>query len=382
MTTAYIQGVGMHPFGRFPDKSLRRLSSEAVVAALRSSGHRPADIDIAFFANSLGGLLVGQESIRGEVCLHDAGIHGIPIINVENACASGSTALWNAVRAVRSGEFHTALAVGAEKMFVDDRERTLAALRTASDVAMTGGQALQFVGVYTMRLQAYLASGAITPHHLAAVTVKNQRNGSLNPMAQFGKLWTEEEVLTARKISGPITIPMVAGISDGAAAVIVSATPRADAGVAIRASVLRTGSVDGLGESSVDAAIRQAYEAAGCGPEDLSLVEVHDATSPGELLYYEKLGLCAEGEAGVFFDSGATQISGKIPVNTSGGLSARGHPIGATGLAQISELYWQLTGRAAQRQVDDATLALAQNSGGWLDGDTAACCVHVLERTH
>jgi acetyl-CoA acetyltransferase len=378
--TAYIRGVGMHPFGRFPDVSLRQMTAVAVGAALDDAGLSPDQIEAAYFANSLGGVLNGQEAIRGEVNLHHAGISEIPIVNVENACASGSTALWNAIRLVWSGEVETALAVGAEKLFVGDTGRTLAALRMATDVEMTQGQALQFTAMYAMRLQEYVQSGLLTERHLAEITIKNQRNGALNPYAQFGADLTEEEVLAARRIAGPLTIPMIAGISDGAAAAVVSSTPHADASIAVRASILATGGVDGLNEGVVRRAISQAYESADIGPADLDVVEVHDTTAPIEFLYYEDLGLCARGKAGAYFDSGATQLGGATPVNPSGGLTARGHPVGATGLAQIAELVWQLRGQAGERQVHESRLALSQNSGGWLDGDTAVCSVHVLER--
>jgi acetyl-CoA acyltransferase len=379
--SVFIRGVGMHPFGRFPEKSLRELVAVAVADALKDAGLRPGDIPIAYFANSLGGVLNGQEAIRGEVCLHHAGISQIPIINVENACASGSTALWSAIRAVASGEFKLALAIGAEKLFVGDTGKTLAALRMATDVEMTRGQALQFTAVYAMRLQDYLESGVLTEQHLARMTAKNQGNGALNPYAQFGKDLSAEEILGARRIAGPLTIPMIAGISDGAAAAIISSAPP-DHGprITFRASVLSTGSVDSLEEGVVRRTIEKGYEASGVRPEDLDVLEVHDTTAPIEFLYYEDLGLCKRGESGVYFDSGATLLSGTTPVNPSGGLTARGHPVGATGLAQVAELVWQLRGDAGRRQVNDPRIALSQNSGGWLDGDTAVCAVHVLER--
>ncbi len=338
-------------------------------------------IEVAYFANSFGGLLTGQESIRGQVVLHDAGLRGIPIVNVENACASGATALWAAIRAVRSEEFDVALAVGAEKMFVGDTRRTLAALRTAADVETTAGQGLQFVAIYAMRLQSYLDDGTLSPEHLARVTTKNQRNGALNPDAQFREPMSDEEVLAARAVAGPLTLPMVSGISDGAAAVVVTGQPPSDGvAVRIRASTLQTGGVDGLDEPAVGRAVSLAYEEADIGPEDLSVAEVHDTVGPAEFMRYVELGLCEPAEVGAFFDSGATGPGGRIPVNPSGGLTARGHPVGATGLAQAVELLQQLRGRAGDRQVEDCRIALAQNSGGWLDGDSAVCAVHVFER--
>jgi len=369
----------MHRFGRWPDKPLREMSTEAVLASLADAGISPSDVDVAYFANSLGGLLVGQEALRGEVCLHDAGIFGIPIINVENACAGGATALWGAIRAVRSGEFRVALAIGAEKMFVGDTQRTLAALQTAADVEATQGQGLQFVALYAMRLEERLASGSFTTQHLAHVTRKGKANGAANPYAQFGTIMTDEEILGARVIAGPLTLPMVAGISDGAAAVIVMGEPDEAGGIKVRASVLSSGTVDGLGEPVVRQTIHRAYEEASIGPSDIDVAEVHDAVSPAELFRYEELGLCPAGEAGTLLESGATSVGGRIPVNPSGGLTARGHPVGATGLAQIVELVWQLRGQAGQRQVAGCRIGIAQNSGGWIDGDTAVGSVHILE---
>lgn len=352
-----------------------------MAGAIADAGVPVDRIGIAFFANSFAGLLTGQESIRGEVALHDAGVHGIPIVNVENACASGATALWSAVRAVRSGEFDAALAVGAEKMFVGDTKRTLAALRTAADVDVTAGQGLQFVAIYAMRLQGFLDDGVLTAHHLARVTTKSRRGGALNPNAQFREPITEAEVLAARPIAGPLTLPMVSGISDGAAAIVVTAEPPSGApAVRVRASTLRTGAIDALVEPAVRAAAALAYEEAGIGPGDLSVAEVHDTVAPAEFNRYVELGLCAPDEVGAFFDSGATSPGGRVPVNSGGGLTARGHPVGATGLAQAIELLDQLRGRAGARQVEGARLGLAQSSGGWIDGDTAVCAVHVLER--
>lgn len=383
MTLPYVVGTGMHPFGRFPERTLRSMCSEAVLSALKDAGLGVGAVEVAFFSNSLGGLLSGQESLRGEVALHDCGIHGIPIVNVENACASGSTALWLAVRAVRSGEVKVALAVGAEQMYVGDTPRTLRALQTASDTDVTSGQGLQFVGLYAMRLQERLDGGALSLHHLARVTAKSKANGALNPYAQFSKVMSEEEILGARRVAGPLTLPMVAAISDGAAAVVVSSEPGKVGGgvrLRVRASRLGTGTVDGIGEAVVRRTLWMAYEEAGIGPEDLDVAEVHDAVSPAELFRYEEMGLCGVGESARLIESGATALGGRIPVNPSGGLASRGHPVGATGLAQVCEIADQLRGSAGPRQVANCVVGLAQNSGGWIDGDTAVCCVHILER--
>ena len=376
----YLAGAELHPFGRWPDRPLRSLSTYAVTRALEDAGADPRGVGVAFFSNSFGGLLGGQESVRGEVVLHDAGIQAVPIVNVENACASGSTALWSAIRAVRSGEFESALAVGAEKMFVGDTKRTLAALRTAADVETTADQGLQFVGLYAMRLQRFLDEGVVSPQQLAQVTVKAQCNGAMNPDAQFRDPMSETAVLEARPVAGPLTLPMVSGIGDGAAAVLVTAARPEGPAVRVRASTLQTGGIDGIEAGAVTRAVARAYEEAGLGPQDLSVAEVHDTVAPAEFTRYVELGLCEPDEVGRYFDSGATRLGGATPVNPSGGLTARGHPVGATGLAQIVELVQQLRGRAGERQVEGARVGIAQNSGGWLDGDAAACGVHVLER--
>lgn len=377
MTGTGIRGVGMHPFGRHTELDLRDIAARAINEALDDAGIGPREVGAAFFANSYAGLLNGQESIRGQTVLQHAGIHSIPITNVENACASGSTALWMAIRSVAFGDARYAIAVGAEKMVVGDLGRVLSALQNSSDTAVTQGLGVQFVSIYAMRLQDALDRGIITRGHLARVTVKNQHNGSLNPYAQYGAEMTEREVLEARAIAGPFTLPMVAGISDGAAAVVV-ANEGDETRVRILASALTSGASEALDEAASVRAVRTAYEQAGVGPEDLDVAEVHDAVSGSELLYYEQLGLCAAEDIGDFLDSGASALGGSSPVNPSGGLTARGHPVGATGLAQVAELTWQITGRAGGRQVESASIGLSQNSGGWLAGDSAASAVHIL----
>lgn len=387
MREVVVLGVGMHRFGKFPETSLRELAGEAGRGALRDAGVSPRDIQAAYFANALAGLLTGQESIRGQVALREVGVAGVPIVNVENACASGATAFHQAVLAVGSGSCDIALAVGAEKMFVGDTGRTIQALAASADVELTQDMGLQFTAIYAMRIQRRLKSGALTLRHLAAVTVKSHRHGRLNPYAQHQKEVTAEEVLASRPIAGPITLLMCSSISDGAAAAVVCsadlARRRGAAAPPIRilASELRSGAFPSGAEEELSTAartVRAAYEQAGVGPEDISLVECHDATAPGELLYYEDLGFCKPGEAGRLLDEGATAIGGRIPFNPSGGLTSRGHPVGATGLAQIAEAVWQLRGQAGPRQVTGARRALAQNSGGWLEGDSAVGAAHIF----
>lgn len=387
MREVFVLGVGMHPFGKFPEVSLRELAGEAGRRALRDAGLGPRDVQAAYFANALAGLLTGQECIRGQIALREVGVAGVPIVNVENACAGGGTAFHQAVLAVRSGACDVALALGAEKMFVADTGRTIQALAAAADVELTQDMGLQFAAIYAMRVQRRLASGALTPRHLAEVTVKSHRHGCLNPYAQHHKEVTAEEVLASRPIAGPITLLMCSSISDGAAAAIVCSADVArrrgapQPPVRVLASQLRSADFPGGPGDELSTAtrtVRAAYEQAGVGPEDINLVECHDAMAPGELLYYEDLGFCKPGEAGRFLDEGATAIGGRIPFNPSGGLTSRGHPVGATGVAQIAEAVWQLRGQAGPRQVAKARIALTQNSGGWLEGDSATGVAHIM----
>lgn len=387
MSDVVVKGVGMHPFGRHPAASLKDLARVAVIRALEDAGIGVRDVDAVYSANGMAGLLQGQEQIRGQSVLRDVGVERVPIVNIENACASASTAFREAVIAIRAGAADRVLVVGFEKMFVDDRDRSLAALESAADLDVVAGLGLQFTAVYALRLRKRLDDGSLTLNDLADVSVKNHRNGSLNPYAQFQEVFTRDEILDSRPIAEPLTLLMCSSICDGAAAAVIARADVVDNGdlrprIVVRASAATSGfTADGTSEPSVSAlCAARAYEEAGIGPDDINIAEVHDAMAPGELLYYEHLGFCAHGAAGDLLRSGATELHGRLPVNTSGGLSSRGHPVGATGLAQIAELTWQLRGEAGKRQAGQPRIALAQNSGGWLEGESAACNVHILER--
>lgn len=388
MTGVEVLGVGMHPFGRFPEKSLKDMVREATARALTDAGIGIKDVQAVYASNGMAGMLQGQEQIRGQSALRDIGIERVPIVNIDNACAGGSSALREAGLAIRAGAADTVLVVGFEKMFVADRDRSLAALETAADIEVTGGLGLQFTAIYAMRLRKRIDAGLLREQDLVEVTVKNHYNGSLNPNAQHRKTVTPEQVLESRPIAEPLTLLMCSSFCDGAAAVVLRrAGADADgerARVRVRAAAAASGYTAGPDDddqpSTATACANSAYEEAGLGPESVDVVEVHDAMAPGELLYYEQLGLCEPGEAGELLASGATSLGGRLPVNPSGGLSARGHPVGATGLAQICELVWQLRGEAGPRQSSQPQIALAQNSGGWLAGEPAACNVHILER--
>jgi acetyl-CoA acetyltransferase len=386
MTTAVgVAGVGMHPFGRFPDASLKDLARVAVVRALADASLTTKDIQAVYSANAMAGLLQGQEQIRGQAALRDVGLERVPIVNIENACASGSSAFREAVMAIRAGEVDVALVVGFEKMFIGDRDRSLDALGSAADLEIVQGLGLQFTAIYAMRLRKLLDAGKLALRHLVDVTIKSHYNGARNPYAQYQNEVTAEEVQSSPRIADPLTLLMCSAICDGAAAAIltrVGAVPEQQPRVVVRAAAAASGFTRTTSDEPATATVcaRAAYERAGVGPDEIDVAEVHDAMAPGELLYYEQLDFCEPGGAGELLDSGATALGGRIPVNPSGGLCSRGHPIGATGLAQVAELVWQLRGQALERQVDKPRIALAQNSGGWLTREPAACNVVILER--
>jgi acetyl-CoA acetyltransferase len=384
-----IIGVGMHKFGKFLDKSLKDLARVAVWNAIRDARIDAKLIETIYFSNVLGGLITGQEAIRGHVVLRHAGFEGIPITNVEGACASGTIALREAILSVASGLNDVALAVGAEKLYLSDTTRSIQAMSTNTDIEFMGGLGFQFTGSYAMRLRKYMKEYGWTPQDFAKVTSKNKYNGSLNPYAQYQKPMSVEEILNSRLVAWPITLYMCSTMADGSAAAIVCASDVAAEissthPVNILACCLRSGEVSGDDDGQKRVA-HDAFEMAGIGPSDVEVAEVHDAMAPGEMIRLVKLGLCEPEKMSERVQSGFFALTGKLPVNPSGGLAARGHPIGATGLAQIAELVWQMRGEAGLRQVKGRSAAmpkigLAQNSGGYIGASPAAMTVTILRR--
>jgi acetyl-CoA acetyltransferase len=376
----FVAGIGYHPFGRFPETSLKTLAATAALAALDDAGIGVRDLDAAFCANAYAGLLNGQESIRGETWLRGIGLGGTPVVNVENACASGSTAAHLACLGVAGGQYDTVLVVGAEKMFVGDTGRTLAALANSADTEVMGQIGLQFSAVDAIRVREMMAEEDVGAEAFEWVTMKNHDHAASNPIAQYRKPVSMEQVRASRMIADPIRLLMCSAISDGAAAIVVSCRPGRGR-VRVRASALASSpwrlSPDALPGPTL--AADKAYAAAGVEPSDVQLAEVHDAVSPAELMHVRELRLCGHGEVARLVAEKATALGGRLPVNTSGGLNSRGHPVGATGVAQLVELTLQLRGDAGARQVSGARLALAHNSGGWVGEDPAVSAVHILE---
>jgi acetyl-CoA acyltransferase len=377
----YVSGVGMTRFGKQPERTLKDLTAEAVNGALRDAGRTVDDVQEVFFGNAAAGAITRQEMVKGQIFLRPLGFEAIPITNVENACASASSAFHLAWLAVASGQCDVALAVGAEKMSHPDKAVTFEAIGRATDVddapAATDGRS-PLMDSYAEAANEYLASSVAELADFAGVAVKNQANGAHNPLAQYGRQLTIEDVLNSREIVPPLTLYMCSPVSDGAAAAVITAAP---ADVRVAASVLKSGvSREHAPKKGAWLASQEAYAQAGMAPDDLDVVEVHDAAAPAELQLYEQIGLADFGEGAKVLRDGDVLPGGRVPANPSGGLLARGHPIGATGLAQIYEAVLQLRGQAGERQVPDAKVAMTQNGGGWHDGDNVAHCVHVFVR--
>jgi acetyl-CoA acyltransferase len=379
-----IIGVGAHPTGRFMEKPLKAIAYPAIWRALNDAGVEPADLQAAYVGNSLGGLLTGQEGVRGQVVLQYSGITGVPVVNVENACASAMTALRGAWLEVASGAADVALAVGVEKMNVGDSARTIGALGAVSELELSE-MGMQFTTSYAIHpkinLKARMQDYGWTIRDFAKPAVKNSSNGALNPLAQHRRPLTIEEVIQSRIIVDPLTLLMCSSISDGAAAAVVCAmnvAPRFTnkRPIRIASCVLRSGEYrlpDDKRPDSATTTAFAAYEQAGIGPEDLDAIELHDAMAPAELMLYERLGLCPPGEGPKLIDDQITTLRGRRPVNPSGGLCSRGHPVGATGLLQICELVWQMRGEALARQIQPRPkVTMAQNQGGLLLGQDSA----------
>jgi acetyl-CoA acetyltransferase len=379
-----IIGVGAHPTGRFMEKPLKAIAYPAIWRALNDAGVEPADLQAAYVGNSLGGLLTGQEGVRGQVVLQYSGITGIPVVNVENACASAMTALRGAWLEVASGAADVALAVGVEKMNVGDSARTIGALGAVSELELSE-MGMQFTTSYAIHpkinLKARMQDYGWTIRDFAKPAVKNSSNGALNPLAQHRRPLTIEEVIQSRIIVDPLTLLMCSSISDGAAAAVVCAMDVAPRftnkrPIRIASCVLRSGEYrlpDDKRPDSATTTAFAAYEQAGIGPEDLDAIELHDAMAPAELMLYERLGLCSPGDGPKLIDDQITTLRGRRPVNPSGGLCSRGHPVGATGLLQICELVWQMRGEALARQIQPRPkVTMAQNQGGLLLGQDSA----------
>ena len=415
MTDAWIIGASSTRFERAPDKSTRDLAREAYCAALADAGMETGDaIEMGWFSNC-GMWVDGQASIRGQVLFTPLVREGlfperVPMINVEGGCASAQMALHGAWKDILSGQSDVSLAIGVEKLFNPQApEDTMAVYEAGIDrltpeewrryYAEAGEETGKpfdeapgrtvFMDTYAMQACWHMKVHGTTQRQIAASASKNHRNGALNEKAQYSFDLSVDDVLNDRPVSWPLTRAMCSPVGDGAAAVLVCsadflrAQPREvqDRAIRIRASVLAGGKYRRLDEPGLSrTAARRAYAMAGLSPEDIDVAELHDATSFCEIYQAEMMGFAEIGKGGELVESGETAIEGRIPINTSGGLVSKGHPVGATGLSMIYELARQLRGEAGARQVEGATLALSENGGGVIGFDEAACAVTILER--
>ena len=407
MSDVYIVGTGMTRFGKHLDRSIKSLVAEAVGAAMEDAGAKAADIKAAYFSNTTQSIIEGQHLIRGQIALRSLGIQSIPIINVENACASGSTALYQAINHIRAGTADVVLAVGVEKMYDADRAKSAAVFDGAWDVhenavvkerlsAIGAGMPVPpnrsavvpspFMELYASLAKGHMKQFGTTERQLAAVAAKNHQHSTMNPLAQYTNAMSVDEVLAGKLIAWPLTLPMCSPISDGAAATIVCSKDslrlfQKARAISVLSCILTSGSDRAWEDGNLHlcrAAAQQAYEQAGVSPADISVAEVHDASAYAEVVQVENLGFCEPGQGGWIAERGETRLGGRIPVNPSGGLESKGHPLGATGLGQIHELVLQLRGQAGSRQVPGARLAVAENGGGFIGVEEAAAVVTIL----
>lgn len=375
-----IVGVGMTGFGKHTEESFIELGAQAILEAMNDANIKPTQVGAGFCACVLAGRLFGAVT-SGQTIFWEAGINRIPVVNVENACTSGSTAVNLAWTGIAAGMYDTAVVVGVEKMMVPQL-----GLISSGDTELDTLEGLVTPASFAMRAVRHMKTYGTTPEQLAEVAVKNRCHAGLNRLAQFRDPITVEDVVNSPMIADPLTRLSCCPNADGAAAIVLSAARHSrryrSRPVAVAASVLVTGSyenpLDLVPWETDFRACRAAYEQAGLGPDDLDVAECHDAFTISEILHYEAMQLCPEGEGGRLVQSGATRLGGKIPVNTSGGLLSKGHPVGATGVAQLVEGVRQLRGQADGRQVKDARVFLAQCMGGDKDGDTRSCTAHIL----
>lgn len=460
MRDVYIIGADTIKFGKYLGTTISELAAKTVYPCLDDAGLEKSDIQSVYFANSAWGEYRRQVCIRGQVALRPLGIENIPVTNIENACAGGSTALHHAWLGVASGLYDVTMALGVEKIYdlnqhlvfssfltgldvgnilpmmqsavasgmtEDDRLMMKQHIEKYSDKERKGGKRKKsinerwknirdsfvvavrlgetmgydvlkelrrvskgdhspFMDLYGNEARKHMREYGTTIEQFAVIASKNHFHSTMNPNAQYQFPLSVEQVLADRMVTWPLTRSMCAPVGDGAASAIlcdektVKRLGLMSRAVKVRASVLGSGMNRENGEPDIGARLAAlAYKKAGVGPGDISLAEVHDASAYGELHQTENMGFCKPGEGGILAMSGATRLGGKIPVNTSGGLESRGHPIGASGLGQIHEIVTQLRGDAGMRQVKGARIGLAENGGGAIGDEEAAMCIHILE---
>ena len=407
MRDVAVVGIGMIKFDRHPEKGIKDLVRESVEKALKDADIHPQKLEAAYVGTAAPGIMTGQEQIKAQVTLSAMGIDTIPMYNIENACASSSSAFNLAWTAVGAGVYDCALVVGFEKLYDKDKMKSFMALGTAVDIEMamthlenfqkkqgntesiisgeSGKSKSIFMDMYAYYTKMYMERCGLTQEHCAKVCVKSHKNGAHNPHAQYQKEVTLDEVLNSGDVSFPLTRMMCSPICDGAAAAIICSREKAaqftSKPIWVQGSVVGSGRItDDLSDTLTKRLGPKVFETAGVGPEEIDVIEVHDATTPSEIITLIELGICPPDEAAQWIDEGYLEIDGKNPSNTSGGLASKGHPIGATGMGQIYEIVQQLRGESGKRQVMNPKIGMTHNGGGILGIDAAAMALHIFKR--
>jgi len=383
MREVAVIGVGQSIFGKMPEKPIFELGQEAVRAALKDAAISPKEIQVAYLSR----LYLGESAVNAQNVLADVGIRYIEMVNCENACAGGSTAFRGVWKDIASGLYDVGIAIGIESMTTSPIAHKMIPPGKDDLEGLLGLTMPAFFGLLAHR---YIEQYGAKVEDFARVSVKNHHHGCLNPFSQYKKEFTVEEILNSRMISDPITLLQCCPNTDGAAAAILCSMDKVrtytSAPIKVAASVLLSGNYKYLQDDMLfsdigSKAAKMAYEMAGIGPEDIDVIELHDAFAPEEVFRYEEFGLCARGEGAQLLNSGATELGGKIPVNPSGGLLSLGHPLSASGVRQVAELTWQLRGQAGARQVPNAKVAFAHMLGGTVPSlDAGACGIEIFTR--
>jgi acetyl-CoA C-acetyltransferase len=384
MRSVAVIGIGKTPFGALAGRDLRSLAVEAVENALGDAGIAPKQVEAFYLGNFAGPSFVGQNHLAPYVGMA-AGFEGIPCTRFEDACASSGSAFFHAWQSVAAGVYDVVVAAGAEKMTSQSTPRVAEILAGAGDMSGEGRAGATFPALFAMIARRHMHQYGTTREQLAAVAVKNHANGAKNPLAHMRKVISLEQALAGKPIAEPLTVYDCSLISDGAAAVVIvplDQAARYRSRWAKILAVVQTSDHVALDRKAditlfpaVKAAGEKAYSLAGLGPKQIDLAELHDCFTIAEIIASEDLGFAAKGEGGPLAASGETAINGRIPINTSGGLKAKGHPVGTTGVGQICDVVMQLRGDAGERQVAKHQIGLAQNLGG----SGATCVVTILE---
>lgn len=385
MRQVAVLGIGKTPFGAFADRDLRSLAVEAISKAITDSNVTPDQIEAFYLGNFAGPSFTGQNHLAPYVGLAAGVSRGIPCTRVENACASSGAALFQAWQAVASSASDLVLVAGVEKMTSQSTPRVAEILAGAGDMSGEGRAGATFPALFAMIARRHMREFGTTREDLASIAVKNHANGAKNPLAHMRKVITLEQALAGKPVAEPLTVYDCSLVSDGAAAVVLAPLDRVREFTSCF-SVIRgiAQTSDGVALDAKDditffravrSAGKRAYEMAGLGPTDVNLAELHDCFTIAEAIASEDLGFAERGEGGRFASAGCSAINGRLPINTSGGLKSKGHPVGATGVGQICDVIQQLRGEAGDRQVSRHRIGLAQNLGG----SGATCVVTILE---